>query len=665
MRHYLSANERSETPSNLVVVSCEMDREPSGVNADRLILRRWFAELIRLEGNVPRSKVCVSGNTPYEFWRVIYKRQSKRSPLHIYTYNATHTMAALGLWEQLDSGAIRTHIGGDYPACEWYRSDKPFRGILCADGLPYIVRAMTEYGTLCIGDTLNYWHASIRDMATAVGVDDTPRDDDDGEQSKLDRCGAIRCDVISRNIIGLITRWKELDLGNWKPTAASLSMACFRHLVCDNRVPEVNGIKRYNLLIDTSHPSVPLEREAYRGGRVEAFFIGPINPPQPHWRVQPDEPPSGVQGPIYMLDIRSMYPRIMGQGEYPVERIDPPAQLATQTVTDLLRSYECVSEVLINSWTDTYPCKYEGRQVHASGRFWTVLCGDELRRAVASNHVESFGQQQWYRTAPIFTEWSEYLINLRTEATENGDRAMADLLKLLANSLHGKFGQKPGRWTFDPNAPVRRRWGRWHQLDSESDVSRTYRAIAGIVQVHEDQGEPEHTFPAIAACIAANAREWLRTLMCICPSRSCLYVATDALIVTGAGYDALMRRRTVRYVGVDRLAVKLLAEEGEIYGQGHYRIGDTEVVSGPWANAFQTGDGTWSTQLYSQAGAILERGPDTDVIVSRVPWSEPESLPKGVMGGDGWITPYQLIPTPECLQLTPYEQRRLLARRQA
>jgi hypothetical protein len=662
MKHYLSANAESEIPSNLLLVSTASTRLSTGPNTIDLSLRCWVARHVRLECGRLKSNTTHHGNTVTAWWNTVNRIQTPKKPLWIVAHNALHTYTQLGLWGEMDSGEIATHIGGSYPVPPWYTESRPWTGVLCPDGLPFILRCRNPYGTVWMVDMLNYWQATIADLTEMLG-DYAELDDCDG----LSEDGALhlahcRASVLQKSFVRLLLAWRAADLGNWKPTAAGLSMASFRHLVCDAREKVVKGIERFNILIDRDHEAIPLEREAYRGGRVEAFYTGPI-PSQSDaaWREQ-----SGFtqrpHGPIYLMDVRSMYPRIMSTHLYPCERV---GGLHTGSIDDseqLLRTHEIVAECLINSWTDTYPLTYEGRQIHAAGRYWTVLCGDELRRALANRHVERMGQTQLYRTAPLFAEWARLLVDMRTEYTIAGSKGMSDLCKLVANSLHGKFAQRPRRWTLSPGTPIRRRWGRWYTLDADSGESHSYRAIAGVVQEQTEGREGDMTFPAISAVIAANAREWLRTLILVCPPKSVLYVATDSLLVTQAGYDALTSRANQRIVGHGRLSLKQQAEYGYVHGQGYYAIGEDEVCSGPFSNAVRAGNGTWTTQLWSQAARILTQGPEAELTGTDTEWCEPECRPKGIQGDDGWITPHTLIPTPECLQLTPAEQRRHMAR---
>lgn len=661
MKHYLSHNAECEIPSNLLFVSTASTKIKTGKHTIALDLERWNARHVRLNGMELHSEVNYPGYAADAFWLLVEKVQTARKPLWIVCYNAIHTMTQLELWEQLDRDNLAVMAGGKFKTPRWFISRTPYRGILACDGLPFIIKATSPNGTVWIIDLLNFWSDSIEGLATMVNY---THDNANHFHDELDRPELFereRSEIIRKVFLRLLLAWKRADMGNWKPTAASLSMTSFRHLVCDARQPKVKGLERFNILIDKDHPAIPLEREAYRGGRVEAFYIGYIGPCVPMDTLSHPSLHMRPEGPVYLLDIRSMYPRIMSEMLYPCERVGKPH---TENVNDtrlLMRTHEAVAEVLINSWQDTYPLTYEGRQIHACGRFWTVLCGDELRRALANKHVESMGLTQWYRTAPLFHEWAKLLMDMRTQCTLQGDKGMSDLCKLLANSLHGKFAQKPQRWELDPETPVRRRWGRWYEVDADTKKSESFRAIAGIVQRMTDGTESEHTFPAISACIAANAREWLRTLILLCPPKSVLYVATDSLLVTREGYLALTSRENQRIVGKDRLALKDQGEYAEVKGQGYYTIEDREVISGPFANAIDTGSGTYTTQLWSQAASIIAHGPNAMITASETAFVEPESRPKGVIHEDGWITPLQLVPTPEVFQLTPREQRKYYA----
>lgn len=652
MQHYLSGNASTETPSNLLFFDTESRAVHTGLTTTTLSLRLWVAIHVRLEKGLVVSEKLTHGYSNQTFWDSILPLVQPKKPLHVYAHNLGFDLTQVDVWDQMDRGTLKLN-SDKVPGRK-----RAFRGIMAIDGNPCFMKLASERGVCWFVDTLNYWQCSLADLGNSINLPKLAIDPLSCSEDDLYEYCVRDVAIIKGAVVKLIQHWRYHDLGNWRSTAAGLSMQNYRHWCCGSDDSPLKRHEKFDILIDKESASIPLEREAYYGGRIEAFYVGQVMSKPEHSKYYSEDVKSKPCGPIYHLDVRSMYPYCMWRSYFPIKRERELTSITVKDLENIVPAKGATAEVLINSWQDTYPLRYGGRQIHASGRFWTVLCGAELNRALASSHVEDVGKCTIYRTAPIFYDWVSEWWKRRHDAERHNDFAAMSLCKLILNSLSGKFAQRPLTWKDVTDVIPQRRWGSWYYSNDDTGDSRYYRAIAGNVQLRATGDEPEHSFPAISAFITSCAREYLRKLMIVAGARNVLYVSTDALIVTDAGYGNLLMGGKVVGENLGCLSLKGKYDDGEIGGQGVYRLGESWTASGLWGRAEQAADGGWNADQWQSLESIVSSKPTGQVMIKNVPVCPPLPRPKGEMLADGWIKPLQIIPTPEVLQLTPAEQRK-------
>ncbi|GAI81660.1 unnamed protein product, partial [marine sediment metagenome] len=112
-----------------------------------------------------------------------------------------------------------------------------------------------------------------------------------------------------------------------------------------------------------------MERDAYKGGRVECFYLGHLNT-EKH----------------YVLDVNSLYPTVMRNNKYPVKYLHIKHNVTLKAFARLLKRKSIVAKVLIETDKPVYGVRRD-RLVFPTGRFWTSLCTPELKYAVKAGHL--------------------------------------------------------------------------------------------------------------------------------------------------------------------------------------------------------------------------------------------------------------------------------------
>jgi len=637
-RHYIPANASSEIPSNMLFVDTESFVHQSDRDHSELTLRLWAAQSVRLEGTLVKSNRFYDDKTSEQFWTLVDEQVQPKKPLWILAHNARFDMRQLQLWKQFDAG--RLHYTS--------RLDSKRHSIMAIDSRPWFIRCEHKSGaTVWIVDTMNYWHCSLKELGDMISLPKLTCDVIDATEKQILTYCERDVAIIKKAFVELVCDWQLRNLGNFRTSAAGLSLQNFRHWHCDARAKQINGRLRYNILADPESPEMDFERDGYMGGRIEAFYYG------------------CMERPIYHLDVRSMYPSVMRNGYYPIERV---ATLTEPEIADLIKMMPArgvMAEVLIDSPHDTYPVRYKKRQHHAYGRFWTILCGRELERACLTGDAVRCNKAVIYRTAPLFKQWVDHWYDLRVESDRIGNQSLSVLSKLILNSLHGKFGQRGVKWQdakIDPpfiKTGERMRWGTFIDHCYETNLSTQCRVIDGNVMIQEEGTPPDHAFPAISAMISADVRERLRELIEICPEQSVLYTAVDSLIVTEEGYKALLLAGELALNTLGKLRVLGEHKEVEIRSQGCYRLDESWTASGLWGRAEMDYRGAWTAQSWDY-NDVFNFDDSGVVYVNRISVNAPRANPKGEMLLDGWMRPYCLGQKKKSDELPIGEQRRLL-----
>jgi len=319
------------------------------------------------------------------------------------------------------------------------------------------------------------------------------------------------------------------DLGaTFGNTLASTSMSLFKNKFLKNE---------YKILPD----NILMEQfKAYFGGRTEAFKRGYFKD-------------------YNYYDFNSLYPSIMQLNKFP----NPNYMRQTKKNTLLyINKYEGVSEVLIYCPYMKYPLlplkKDNGRVLFPIGEFKGYYSHIELREALKLGYKikKVFNTQYFIRTCSPFKEFVKVLYELRLKYKKENN-PMEYVVKILLNSLYGKFGQKwfnLDQWISEENLTM--------------DIIKNSTSIEiknGFVRVGQVDGKSKSfSVPIWAVYVTAYGR--IKLHKAIIETKP-IYVDTDSLITT-------KELKTSSIIGDLKLEMKI--KEGYIVRPKFYALKDSD-----------------------------------------------------------------------------------------
>jgi len=255
------------------------------------------------------------------------------------------------------------------------------------------------------------------------------------------------------------------------------------------------------------------ERKAYYGGRVELFKRGKQ---------------SG-----YSYDVNSMYLSIMRDADIPdmasAVRIDNPVNWRRY-----FDSYLGIYDVMVTAPEDIsigilpYRREDDGKLIFPTGRFRGTWTSVELHLAEEHGYriVEVYSFIYYRRSKKYFREYADFVWQKRKEYQESGNIGMDKTMKLVGNSLYGKFAQR----NRDASKMLR-------MVDVKSeDLDKLHRfynhPVTGEQMVWfspgNDSNPARFEFPAVSAFITSLARVKLYRAM-IANKDDIIYCDTDSV----------------------------------------------------------------------------------------------------------------------------------------
>lgn len=637
MRRSMRPNHANRIPSSHCFLDAETVPSPSPVNPAISIHRLHVGcgSYFRLESGrrTRRSQTTFRDHNTALSW--ILSLAHTRNPLWVWCHNAGFDLTTIRLWQLFETGELTFDAPPRRPAtvADQRRAAIPRGGLLVSDDPPTIIRCYTRGGaTVWFVDTLNWFLSPLADLGAAVGLPKLPMPGELATTDDWERYCRRDVEIVEEVVYQLLLFVRDADLGNFRTTAASQAMAWYRH----------TGMRR-PIHLDDDESVKRLERECYYGCRRQIYYQGVVVPPE----MAGLEPLAGLTdgvpvlpaGPVYHLDVNGAFPYAMLQNPYPVAY--------QRTMTDcspasLLRAMEgccACAHVRVDSGCDPWPLRERGETMWAIGSFDTCLCGPELIRAIRQGDVKRVYRAQLYTADHPFDSWVESGWRMRLRYRAEGKPLWERLTKLLMNSLHGKFGQRQGRWEPVPDALAPTPWGCYTRFDSETGGYRVYRSVAGWVQARGDGGEHPDSFPAISAYCTAYARERMYQLRWAAGLRHTLYEDTDSLHVTAFGYETLRR---LGYVSVDSLGALKIEHEGrtaEYRGVHDYTLGERTVLGGLGRKAWEDSHGLWHQTNFDRLDSHLAGPPPEGPTTEEVTLARPSHPVCGRVAPDGWVEP--------------------------
>jgi hypothetical protein len=235
-----------------------------------------------------------------------------------------------------------------------------------------------------------------------------------------------------------------------------------------------------------------------------------------------------------------------------------------------------------------------------------------------------------------------------------GNTVFVEMVKVFLNSLYGKFGQKTTQWEeYDGDTEfIVNGYSAHYDVDDDQKELR-FRKIGGVVHVQGEETESAYSFPAIAAHITADAR--LRTSMFreLAGFNEVFYCDTDSLFTSETGSTNLLASGVVDDPTTAPVLGMLKLEKSSTHyiqhGSKDYEIGEgekfTKKTKGLRKNNRQVGPDEYvMVSFRGFPGSARANELDRSIInmVRKKLKRAPEDYTKGIVQGDGWVTPLHL-----------------------
>lgn len=512
-------------PSRIAVLDC--DREPglrlgTGTpGADRVTA--WHLAWCEMRGGSAVRRMQRSGQDAAYLWPLLSSLCTSKETTWIFIHEAVRQLAAIGFWDRLEDGRIRL-AGKDWRTDRGTGKSGEDRtdGLCCIEDPPTLILCGIDSlpGKLLILDTRNY------------GLETTPRE----------VCVAARSQGLLGGILSIVQTLRQGRSVSLRGTAASQAVQILRTR---------HDVVR--LHCHTHSEALANERASYFGGRVEAYRTGEI------------------EGPVWHLDVRSMYPSICLTLPIPVslrEYTDDEGRAAAI----VRQSPECcIARVAIGDNAARYPVRGEGNILYPFGGVQTTLAGPELRSAIDHGAVERIVCAARYTCAPLLAGFYQWGLGILDGARKSADTILCAWVKRTMNALVGKFGEPGRRWVARPSLTEMGPYAEFDYPGPDGKPVR-HRNIAWKTQRLETHGESYWSMPAVAAFVCSAARTRLFEILCAAGRKNVWYCDTDGILCSTMGRENLLRIGFVRENEVGYLRTLGAYHRCHIYGIRHYSL---------------------------------------------------------------------------------------------
>lgn len=585
-------NHGLELPWECVWFDTETTQEQIDFSGVRHVLRfGWAAYRRRLRGGKWSAPEWHHFTTPRGFWEWVISKLHGRARLYLFAHNQGFDLPVVDAFRELPAlGFKLTKAVIDCP--------------------PVVLKWRRGAQTIEALDTLNVWRVPLDEIGRKVGLRKLRMPRSTASERRWLAYGRRDVKVIMRAVLAWFDFLTAHRLGGFAPTLASQAMRAYRHRFMDTE-----------LLIDTDDNALALARASYVGGRVECYQLG------------------RVEGPIYVLDVNSMYPYVMRDNPYPVKLLSTTRRATVADLRAWLRSYCVTAEVSIFTDVPAYPVLHDGRLIFPVNRFRTTLTTPELSLALESGHIEAVHHVAVHERAVIFKGFVDELWELRRAAARAGDALTAWLLKIFSNSLYGKFGQRGRQYheAGEVNYHEARAWIEW---DADTDTLIKHRALGGLHQVFSDDAESWNSMPAVAAHVTGYARRHLWHLQQLAGRGFVLYCDTDSLATTAEGFDRVRHHVDAEQLG----ALKLERVEPWViyHSLKDYESESTRKTKGVRKRAYWFDERTAIQEQWSSLVGLLRAGDVTAPTTHYVAKHLARFYQKGLVTPSGRVLPYSL-----------------------
>ncbi len=590
--HWLPGNKGTQSPNNVIWFDTETTQTKGDDGLDYHAL--WFGYACyqrRSKGLEWEGEQWYRFDGIDAFWDWVIAKTRSKTRLYLLCHNGSFDLPVLSAFTQLPARGYKlTNVAGDAP--------------------PLILTWRSGNRVIKFLDTLNWWRMPLQTIGTNIGLPKLPMPSPDAPDEEWERYGRRDVEIIKDVFQAWLAFIRTNDLGGFAPTLASQAMNAYRHRFMSHQI-----------LIDNNTQATELSRSSYLGARTECFQIGQFT------------------GEYFYLDVNSMYPSVMLDGEFPRAIRGRYWRPSDNQVDEWLN--ECCVTALCRIKTEdpVYPVIHGGKLIFPVGEFMTHLATPELRHAVNHGHVTMVERIAVYDKAQLFHDYIKTIYGMRLDAQRQGDDVNAWLYKTMLNSLYGKFGQRGRFYTTigecNPNLV---------EVDTEiiyeTEEIRHIRRFGGLEQQLQIDGESRNSFPAIASHVTSYARLKLYNAIQTAGRENCYYCDTDSLIVNLRGFQRMEVFLDQRQLGKWKLENRI--SKMTIHGPKDYVLDTVTRTKGVRSNALWLAPNKIEQDQFMGLQGLLRLGSLNAPVSFKINKTLKRSYTKGIVNESGLVTPIRL-----------------------
>jgi hypothetical protein len=402
-------------------------------------------------------------------------------------------------------------------------------------------------------------------------------------------------------------------------------------------------VARNTLCTHSDSEAHTLERQAAYGGRASTFCFNPIGvrgrSPDRIRNLADAQLRDRRPVALYQIDVRSLYPTLLRDCEFPVKLLSSPRACEPAEVVDAAKHLGVIASVVIRSPSPYYPRRTAKGIDYPTGQFSTVLTGPELLKLSTEGEILKCHTMTLYKMGRAFASFAETMLRLRSEAAFARDASDERVIKLLSNSLAGKLAQKAGRWVRDSKRDENGRWGELTTVHAQTGRVTRRRWILGQCYRWDAEKHPAGPHTSAFAYLTAYGRLYLRSIIEKCPPRTVVSVDTDGLWILPDAAEALGSYPDLFGDSPGRLRVTATAHDGQFFGPKHYRVDNQWVLSGFSQTPADPFDSEVWEEQHVNPVVPAPNGPPVRTVTRSQRKSLPIDSGNAVVGADGWVVP--------------------------
>jgi len=530
---------------------------------------------------------------PLSFWEFVKSKLKKKSKIFIFAHNFDFDFQILKGWDLLPKV-----IDGDFNKTIF-------------DGNRFIIEYKAKLPTtLSLISTTNFFKVKLKDLGKMLKNEKLTVDFNSVEKEELKEYCKRDTEILLNLIDYYLKFLSEHNLGNFKFTIAAQSFNAYRH-----------RFMKHKIYIHNNTDVINLERLSYFGGRNECFYIGEV-----------------IGEKIYKLDINSMYPFIMRSFDFPIKLVKHFKNITVKRLYEIMQNFLVIAKVKIKIDKPCIP-KKDKKLIFPIGVFNTVLCSPELNLIKKYGKIIEVKEVAIYEKAKIFKDFVDYFYKLRLKYKKENNHIMQFFVKLILNSLYGKFGEKKEEYK-EVGFTEKGHYEiiRVYDMDNKKWIYR--KIINGKVFEKVGFEEGFNSFVAVASFTSSYARTYLWELMEKAGLENIYYCDTDSLFTNESGYKNLMGYIDNKELG--KLKIEEITDYLDIRGCKDYTFNTEIKRKGIRKDAINIGHNKFKQiQFIKMRGNLLKYRED-GVIIKTIIKEIKSEYDKGIIKETGRVIPLLL-----------------------